>query len=737
MSLLLQMTTKNAYAAEKLNLPELGSNTSTVKNDEQGLKDEKSPLLQKTAQVVSSEAQQDFNNLTPEGMQSQLFQYGKGIATSALQNQAEKLLSPYGHISTQISVDDQGSLEGSSMDYLIPWYTGSSNLFFTQFSAHNTDSRTIANFGAGIRHNINKDWLIGLNTFYDYDITRNHRRAGFGAEAWTNYLKLSSNYYLPLSSWKDSPDIEDYEERPARGWDTRVQAYLPSYPQLGASLVYEKYYGEQVALFGTDNLQKNPSAVTLGVDYTPVPMVTVGMGYKKGNSDNSEFTTDVALNYRIGVPLADQMDTSAVAQMRTLAGSRMDFVDRNNHIVLEYREKKDLDIGLYLKPTGTAPECIIADDPSQAQAYEGCHWTINASITSHLDIKSAQWVPAGGFNPESKLNLPALSPEKNISTGQNNHWTLTFPAWEDSTDPNANKYTLSVLLADSKGHTKQSNAVDILVTEAPVNYQLVINDAGEQKKAIRIISKGNNAVYLEASGSKISGLAGETTPLAAENLNMKFHAYRMDDKNHSHEVQIYSARSECDTKEECLYYVSVPDKGKAVVGSTKSGVYSVVASPQDKTSVNTNPVMIDFSQAQQVIYTAIVDKENPTVNLTATKGTTLQLGHEYEFKVAYDTNNNGQWDASDRETVSDTDLTPIISLINYRWQFSGNSATGTPGGYALPVTDNHNIILPNTNAQASEVFNGAGADGIQGYQLKVDYQLTQAGIETVDRLRAK
>ena len=740
-SLFCQIPAETVQASDNIPLPDLGSRAESSDDADQS-ETKNNPAendiwASKTAQMATSEAQQNFQNLTPEGLKSQLFQYGKGMASGAAQAQAESLLSPYGHISTQFVLDDDGSLDGSSLDYLIPIIEGKDNLFFNQISAHNTDGRTIANLGAGIRHNLSQDWMIGANTFYDYDITRHHRRIGFGGEAWTNFLKLSGNYYLPLSSWKDSRDLENYEERPARGWDMRVQAYLPAYPQLGSSLVYEKYYGDEVALFGTDDLQKDPSAVTLGADYTPVPMVTLGVGYKKGNSDSDEVTAELALDYRIGVPISKQLDPSAVSQMRTLAGSRMDFVDRNNHIVLEYREKNDLDIGLYLKPTGTAAQCIIADTPEQAQAYEGCHWTVNASISSHLAIKEARWIPSGAFNPETQLGLPALSPDQNISAGTNNHWTLTFPAWVDSPDPDANKYTLSVMLLDDKGRSKQSNAVDIIVSEAPSSYQLVINDAGEEKKATKVLSDGKSVVDLEASGNKIAGLAGETTPINAEDLNMTFRAYKMEDKSHSSEVVIHASKEKCDAATSCLFYTRSPDNGKAAVSSTMSGVYTIVASPENKETQRTNAVLINFSPADTMFYTAIVDKAAPDINLTATRGNTLQLGHEYLFRVAYDSNNNGQWDASDRETISDTSSTPLSSLMNYRWQFTGVTPAGTPGGFAVSATDNHSLILPATNAMAKSVFAGAGAEGIQGYELKVDYQLTQEGLKSVESLRTR
>ncbi len=69
-------------------------------------------------------------------------------------------------------------------------------------------------------------------------------------------------------------------------------------------LVYEQYYGDEVALFGTDNLQKDPHAVTLGLEYTPVPLVTVGTDYKAGTGDSNDFSVNATVNYQIGTPLA-------------------------------------------------------------------------------------------------------------------------------------------------------------------------------------------------------------------------------------------------------------------------------------------------------------------------------------------------------------------------------------------------------------------------------------------------
>ena len=70
--------------------------------------------------------------------------------------------------------------------------------------------------------------MAGVNTFIDHDLSRSHTRIGVGAEYWRDYLKLSANGYIRASGWKKSPDIEDYQERPANGWDIRAEGYLPA-----------------------------------------------------------------------------------------------------------------------------------------------------------------------------------------------------------------------------------------------------------------------------------------------------------------------------------------------------------------------------------------------------------------------------------------------------------------------------------------------------------------------------
>lgn len=713
-------------AQDNVNLPTLGENDVYFNNtnSKDGAKEnakESRPLPNQAAQVLVDEAQQNFQNMNIDGVKSEFYQYGKNLAIDTVQSGVESLLSPYGHVRTSININDNAGIDGSSLDYFLPWYAGESTLLFNQLSAHSKDGRQIANLGVGVRYNLNKDLLVGINSFYDYDLSRGHRRAGVGTEIWTHYLKLSGNYYLPLSQWKRSDDLKDFEEKPAEGWDMRVQAYIPAYPQLGASVVYEQYYGDKVALFDTDSLEKDPSAVTLGVSYTPVPLISMDIGYKQGNRENAEVTANLMLDYQIGVPFARQMDPSAVAEMRTLAGNRMDFVDRNNDIVLEYREIKDLDIETYLKPTGTAPQCIITDQPDTAEAYEGCHWTLNAIVQSHLKIKSARWVSVGGYSATSLFGLPALAPQSNINTGKDNHWSLTFPAWNNAKASDANQYQLAVTVVDEKGHSKQSNVVTIKVVEAPVNYQLLIVNSPSSNKIISQTANGKSTVDLAISGKKMAGVNGETTNVAPDKLDMNFHAYPAEDKNFEHEIIIHSSKNECTKAEDCIFYTKSPEHGAASIASTLPGQFVILGSPSEDDSKKSNPVFVNFTAGNRAIVTAIVDVTDPTVDLTSVKESKLSLGHEYQFKVAYDSNNNGKWDASDSDSLPDKNATPLSSLITYKWFFDGVNALGEKGGYANPSTNNHNLIIPADNSKAVQVLASAGNSGVQGYDLKVDF----------------
>lgn len=263
--------------------------------------------------------------------------------SSRASNEVQSWLQQFGTAKVNLGLDNDLSLESASVDVLLPLYDDKKqNLIFTQLGGRRDDDRNIANMGMGYRY-FADSWMWGVNAFYDVQLSDNtHQRLGLGGELGWDYVKLSANGYQRLSGWKDSKEHTDYEERVANGYDVRAEGYLPAYPQLGAQLIWEQYYGDDVALFGDsdDDRQRDPYAVTAGVNYTPVPLLSFGLNQKMGKGDHNETQVDMAINWAIGSPLSDQLDPDRVKDRRTLLGSRLDLVNRNNNIVLEYRKKE-------------------------------------------------------------------------------------------------------------------------------------------------------------------------------------------------------------------------------------------------------------------------------------------------------------------------------------------------------------------------------------------------------------
>ncbi|EPG7707254.1 inverse autotransporter beta domain-containing protein, partial [Escherichia coli] len=295
------------------------------------------------------------------------------------------------------------------------------------------------NIGLGIRHFTPDNAMLGANVFYDYDLSRSHSRAGFGVEYWRDYFRLGVNTYFGLSDWKDSRDIDDYLERPANGWDFSAEGWLPAYPQLGASIQFEKYYGKNVGLFGSDNLQENPYAVTGGISYTPVPLIKFSAQHKQGQSNVHDTTFGVEFNYRPGVSLAEQLSSDNVAVMREVQNRRYDFVERNNNIVLEYKKKHALKISL--------PESVQGDGESIIPVT----LTINNASGG---IKSVQW------------NDSVFTAAGGKISGNGTSWQVTLPAYKSE---GVNSWNVGATVQDNRGNVSNYAVMNISVINSGVS----------------------------------------------------------------------------------------------------------------------------------------------------------------------------------------------------------------------------------------------------------------------------
>ncbi len=306
--------------------------------------------------INSGNVMQAGQILSSDNITNSSINYAKSVGEGLINQQINDWLNQKG--TARVSVDSDSKLSG---DMLLPIVGNNDSLLFTQLGMHGNEDRNTANLGFGYRQYIGA-WIYGINTFYDYDYTGKNARLGVGGEAWTDYLKLAANSYYGLTGWHQShlSDMEDYDERPANGFDLRAEAYLPSYPQLGANIKYEQYFGSGIDLgTGTDpdDLKDNPKALTVGLNYTPVPLITLKGEHSVGDKNESLIGLDVT--YRFGVPWEQQISTDSVDTLRSLKGSMFEFVDRNYEIVMQYRKQDLLHITLPDNVNAKAAETII------------------------------------------------------------------------------------------------------------------------------------------------------------------------------------------------------------------------------------------------------------------------------------------------------------------------------------------------------------------------------------------
>ncbi|MCT4713621.1 YchO/YchP family invasin [Enterobacteriaceae bacterium H18W14] len=366
------------------------------------------------------------------GEQARLFAFTslRDVLTDKVTNEAESLLSPWGKANFNLQVNEHGNWNGSSGSMFTPWADNNRYLTWSQLGFTQQDDGMMGNIGAGQRW-VAGEWLLGYNTFYDTQLASNLQRAGFGAEAWGEYLRLSANYYQPLNGWQD--ETETQEQRLARGYDVTAQAWLPFYRHIFTSVSLEQYFGDRVDLFDSGTGYRNPVAVTMGLNYTPVPLVTLTAQHKQGESGLAQENLGLKLNYRFGVPLGKQLSAGEVAASSSLRGSRYDSVERSNLPVLEYRQRKTLSVFLATPPWELHPGDTVE---------------LKLQVRASHGIRQIAW--------QGDTQALSLTPPANNRNAEG--WSVIMPAWKEGAP---NEYRLSVIIEDDNGQKVTSNWITL------------------------------------------------------------------------------------------------------------------------------------------------------------------------------------------------------------------------------------------------------------------------------------
>lgn len=191
-------------------------------------------------------------------------------------------------------------------------------------------------------------------------------------------------------------------------------------------------------LFGKENRQKNPRALTVGVNFTPFPLLTLSAEHRTGESGKHDTQLKADVNWRIGTPLRQQLNTHAVEGIRTLNGSRYDLVNRNNDIVLEYRKQTVIKLHLPGRVTGKSKQVIPL--LPEVQAKHG--------------LKDIEWNDASFLAAGGKL------------IAQGARWQMVLPEWKDGA---INAWGISAIAHDTRGNASRPAEMQVVLTPPTIS----------------------------------------------------------------------------------------------------------------------------------------------------------------------------------------------------------------------------------------------------------------------------
>ncbi|BDH45621.1 YchO family inverse autotransporter domain-containing protein [Salmonella enterica subsp. enterica serovar Choleraesuis] len=361
------------------------------------------------------------------------FSHLRDYFTGRVTSEAEDLLSPLGNAALDLKVNNEGHFIGSSGSLLTPWHDTQRLLTYSELGFAVSDSGTVGNLGIGQRWNMPQGWLLGYNTFYDNMLGDSLDRMGVGAEAWGDYLRFSANYYQPLRSWR--PENAPTEQRLARGYDVTARAWLPFYRYLSTSVSVEQYFGDRVDLFDNGTGYRDPVSLKLGLNYTPVPLVTLTAQHRQGENGLTQENLGMQINYRFGVPIEKQLSAAEVAKTSSLRGSRYDRPERNRVPVMEYRQRKTLSVYLATPPWDLTPGETVS---------------LKLQVRSRVGVRHLVW--------QGDTHILSLTPPGDPQSTDG--WSVIIPSWDSSPEA-VNSWRISVTVEDNNGQKVTSNWITL------------------------------------------------------------------------------------------------------------------------------------------------------------------------------------------------------------------------------------------------------------------------------------
>ncbi|CAD5701879.1 intimin type gamma [Escherichia coli] len=537
-----------------------------------------------------------------------------GIAGNQASSQLQAWLQHYG--TAEVNLQSGNNFDGSSLDFLLPFYDSEKMLAFGQVGARYIDSRFTANLGAGQRFFLPEN-MLGYNVFIDQDFSGDNTRLGIGGEYWRDYFKSSVNGYFRMSGWHESYNKKDYDERPANGFDIRFNGYLPSYPALGAKLMYEQYYGDNVALFNSDKLQSNPGAATVGVNYTPIPLVTMGIDYRHGTGNENDLLYSMQFRYQFDKPWSQQIEPQYVNELRTLSGSRYDLVQRNNNIILEYKKQDILSLNIPHDINGTERSTqkiqlivkskygldrIVWDDSSLRSQGGQIQHSGSQSAQDYQAILPAY--VQGGSNV---YKVTARAYDRNGNSSNNVQLTITVLSngqvvdQVGVTDFTADKTSAKADGTEAITYTATVKKNGVAQANVPVSFDIVSGDATLSAKSANTNSSGKATVTLKSDKPGQVVVSAKTAEMTSA-LNANAVIFVDQTKASITEIKADKTTAVANGQDAITYTVKVmkdgqPVQGHSVTFSTNFGIFNGKSQTQNATTGNDGRATITLTSS--------------------------------------------------------------------------------------------------------------------------------------------
>jgi len=142
---------------------------------------------------------------------------------------------------------------------------------------------------------------VGVNAFFDAELSSGNHRFSVGAKYDDpNYIfNLSSNIYFPTSGKGEPDDL-------VNSLDIRAEGAITPTVQFHSSLEY--FFGDDIQVSENYDPTNNSHKFTAGLDYTPIPLLQLGVEATKVQDHDVGYGVYLYFNYDPWRPLNEQLE---------------------------------------------------------------------------------------------------------------------------------------------------------------------------------------------------------------------------------------------------------------------------------------------------------------------------------------------------------------------------------------------------------------------------------------------